>query len=80
MWNHVSFFWSLSSLFNWLQYIDQNAEEESSDDDSTSEQDNEDGDDVAVKIGSLKIAEQVLIHVANIFNLYVNKLCHCQDI
>lgn len=40
------------------KYIDQNAEEESSDDDSTSEQDNEDGDDVAVKIGSLKIAEQ----------------------
>ncbi|KAF0917726.1 hypothetical protein E2562_021224 [Oryza meyeriana var. granulata] len=40
------------------KYIDQNADEESSDDDSTSEQDNEDGDDVAVKINSLKIAEQ----------------------
>uniref|UniRef100_A0A0D9V8S0 Serine/threonine-protein kinase RIO2 n=1 Tax=Leersia perrieri TaxID=77586 RepID=A0A0D9V8S0_9ORYZ len=41
------------------KYIHEKAEEESSDDDSTSDRDNsEDGDDVAGKINSLKIAEQ----------------------
>jgi hypothetical protein len=56
--------------FTWLQFIDENAEEldsGSDDDDSTSEPESEGGEDVSVKINSLKIVDQVLISIPNIF-------------
>jgi hypothetical protein len=60
------------SVFTWLQFIDENAEENGSnsdgdDVDSTSEGESEGGDAVSVKVNSLKIADQVLICVLNIF-------------
>jgi hypothetical protein len=63
-----------SFFFTWLQFIDENAEENDSnsdddddDVDSTSERENEGGDAVSVKMNSLKIADQVLICVLEYF-------------
>ena len=73
--------WWHSLFFTWLQFIDENAEENDSnsdddDVDSTSERESEGGDAVSVKISSLKIADQVLTCLLNIFRVKcVSKLC-----